>query len=61
MAEFMTGTDVALVLLVSPATVRAMAERGELRVAARTESGIRLFQREEVLRVAQKRKEASDE
>ncbi len=44
--------DASRILLVTPQTVRLMVRRGVLPVAARTEGGIRLFQRSDVERVA---------
>jgi excisionase family DNA binding protein len=49
---FLTPADAARVLGVTPATIRLMVQRGDLRVAAMTESGIRLFERAEVERLA---------
>lgn len=60
MADYLTGTDVALILRVSSDTVRAMADRGDLPVAARTKSGIRLFDRAAVLRIAHEREQEKD-
>lgn len=51
----MTAGDAAAVLGLTPAGVRAMADRGDLRVAARTEGGIRLFDPHEVERLAAER------
>lgn len=53
----MTAGDAAKLLQVTPATVRNMADRGDLPVAARTEGGIRLFETEEVKELAEKRDE----
>lgn len=55
MKEFLTAGDAAQVLSVTPAAVRAMADRGDLEVAATTESGIRLFDRDAVEHLAAKR------
>jgi len=52
---YLTGGDAARVLGVTPATVRLMAQRGELTPAAETEGGIRLFRREDVEALARKR------
>lgn len=61
MKTFLTPADAARILEVTPSAVRLMAGRGELRIAATTESGIRLFERADVEALAKKRaKEADD-
>lgn len=57
MRPFMTAGDAAKVLRVTPATVRLMAERGDLKVAARTEGGIRLFLTKDVEELAEERRD----
>lgn len=62
MRTYLTTGDAARVLDVTPAAVRAMADRGDLPVAGETEGGIRLFKRETVVELAEEREEvASDE
>ena len=46
--------EAALALGVTPVTVRHMERRGELQ-AERTESGVRLFDRDAVMRLAEQR------
>lgn len=55
MDTYLTAGDAAPILQVTPAAVRAMADRGDLEVAATTESGIRLFDRDDVEHLAAKR------
>lgn len=55
MDSYLTAGDAARILEVTPATVRDMADRGDLEVEATTESGIRLFDREAVEHLAAKR------
>lgn len=55
MQTFMTPADAARILEVTPSAVRLMAGRGELRIAATTQSGIRLFERSDVEALAKKR------
>lgn len=55
MKQFLTAGDAAQILSVTPAAVRAMADRGDLEVAATTESGIRLFERATVEHLAAER------
>lgn len=55
MDTYLTAGDAARVLSVTPAAVRAMADRGDLEVTAKTESGIRLFKRETVQQLAAER------
>lgn len=56
-AKYLTASDAALVLQVTPGAVRMMLKRGELPVAERTEGGIRLFLRADVDRLASVRRE----
>lgn len=51
MPIYLTGADVARTLRLTTGAVRLMARRGELRVAAKTLSGIKLFLRKDVDRV----------
>lgn len=60
MKTYLTAGDAARILEVTPAAVRAMADRGDLEVAATTESGIRLFEHGAVMRLAEER-EVTDE
>jgi len=53
---YLTPADAALLLRVTPATVRQMVRRGELPVAATTERGSRLFHRKDVEALAAKRR-----
>lgn len=55
MERYLTAGDAARILDVTPATVRDMADRGDLEVAATTESGIRLFERDAVEHLAAQR------
>lgn len=55
MDTYLTAGDAAPILEVTPAAVRDMADRGDLEIAAKTESGIRLFEREAVEHLAAKR------
>ena len=52
---YLTTADASRVLEVTPATVRLMVRRGDLRARAWTESGVHLFHREDVERLARKR------
>jgi len=52
---FLTAADAGRILGVTPATVRLMVRRGDLRVAAMTESGLRLFRRVVVEKLASRR------
>ena len=54
-ADYLTPADASRILGVAPATVRQMARSGTLPVAARTESGNRLFERKAVEALATKR------
>jgi excisionase family DNA binding protein len=60
MAQLMTAADAARLLGVVPATVRQMERDGRL-PAMRTVGGIRLFQREDVERLARERFEQEPE
>ena len=53
--ELMTATDAGKVLGITPAGVRAIAEKGGL-AYEKTVSGFRIFRRSEVEKLAQKRK-----
>ena len=55
MNEYLTPADAALILQVTPAAVRLMAKRGDLRVSARTEKGNHLFDRADVIRLKEER------
>ena len=55
MKQFLTASDAARVLDVTPATVRQMHQRGTLPAAAETEGGIRLYLRRDVERLAKRR------
>ncbi len=55
MERLLSPSDAARILGVVPATVRAMALSGRLPPATMTESGIRLFRREDVERLAAER------
>ena len=57
---FLTAADAAQILGVTPATVRQMAQRGKLRVAATTVGGIRLFDLKEVRRMEQERQKRQE-
>jgi len=52
---YLSPAEASRVLTVTPATIRLMVRRGDLKVAAMTEGGMRLFERAEVERVAQRR------
>ena len=54
-ARFLSTADASRVLGVTPATVRLMARRGDLPVAAMTEGGMHLFRRTAVEALARKR------
>ena len=54
-SPYLTPADAALLLRVTPATIRQLVRRGELRVAATTERGGRLFQRKDVEALALRR------
>jgi len=53
----LTASDAARILGVTPAAVRLMHLRGDLELAARTASGMRLFHDDEVQRLATKRRD----
>ena len=53
--RFLSTADAARVLGVTPATIRLMARRGDLPVAAMTEGGIHLFRRTAVEALARRR------
>jgi DNA-binding transcriptional MerR regulator len=53
------AAEAARILGVTPATVRLMESRGDL-PAKRTESGVRIFDRADVLRLAAERDAARD-
>ena len=55
----LTASDAARILGVTPAAVRLMHTTGKLKLAARTASGMRLFENDEVERLAAERREAS--
>ena len=55
MERYLTASDAARVLRVTPATVRLMVRRGALRPATTTEGGIRLFRRSDVESLARRR------
>lgn len=57
MSVLLLASDAARLLGVTPATVRMMARRGELRTAATTQTGTRLFAQSEVERLAKRRAE----
>ncbi len=54
----LSPSEAGRILGVAPATVRQMARNGVLAVAARTEGGNRLFEREAVKALARKREAA---
>lgn len=53
--NFLSTADAARILAVTPATVRLMVKRGDLAAAGATESGIRLFRKEDVESLAKGR------
>ena len=55
MEVFLSAADAGRLLQRTPSAVRQMQRRGELKVAAKTEGGIRLFRRSDVERLAKKR------
>ena len=55
MTVYLTPADAARILEVTPAAVRLMVGRGDLRADATTQSGILLFERETVEALAKKR------
>lgn len=56
MELFLSVADASRILSVTPQAVRLMVRQGKLAVAARTVGGIRLFQREDVERLANDRR-----
>lgn len=56
MTRYLSSADAARLLWVTPAAVRLMVKRGELRVAAATEGGIQLFTRSDVEKLSRHRK-----
>lgn len=59
MKRLLTSSDAARILGVAAATVRQMAKRGTLRVAAITDSGNRLFASEDVEALLARRRDAA--
>jgi DNA-binding transcriptional MerR regulator len=57
MADFLTAAGAGRILGVTPSAVHLMVQRGELRVASRTEGGILLFTRVDVETLASLRAE----
>lgn len=57
LSHFLSTADAARILGVTPATVRLMVKRGDLPTAGATESGIRLFHKEDVEKLAMRREE----
>lgn len=55
MSDYLTTADVARRLKLTPASIRLLARRGGLRIAATTEGGIRLFRQSDVERLAKRR------
>ena len=55
MTTLLSPADAARILKVVPATIRQMEARGVLALAARTESGMRLFRRADVEALARTR------
>jgi excisionase family DNA binding protein len=55
--QFLSSADASRVLGVTPATIRRMVRRGDLRAAAMTEGGIHLFRRKDVEALARRRVE----
>jgi DNA-binding transcriptional MerR regulator len=53
--SYLSAADAARILGITPAAVRLMHQRGDLPIAAKTESGIHLFSRAVVERVANDR------
>jgi excisionase family DNA binding protein len=58
METFLTPADAARVLGLTAASVRRMAREGQLKAAATTESGIRLFRRRDVISLVRRRARA---
>jgi Helix-turn-helix domain len=61
MIRYLSTADASRVLVVTPATVRLMAKRGELPIAGITEGGIQLFRRSEVERLAKSREKRREQ
>lgn len=57
MTKLLSTADAARLLNVTPVTVRLLARRGILPIAATTESGVRLFRTVDVERLAKRRAE----
>lgn len=57
MERYLSAHDASRILNVTAQAVRLMVQRGELRVAAETESRIRLFRRGDVEALATERRE----
>lgn len=55
MERFLSAADAARILKVTPAAVRSMHRRGALEAVAETEGGIRLYRRQDVETLAQRR------
>jgi DNA-binding transcriptional MerR regulator len=55
MIRYLSSADASRLLGVTPATVRLMVKREELRVSAVTEGGIQLFERADVEKLASQR------
>ena len=53
--RFLSSADASRILGVTPATIRLMVRRGDLRTAAMTEGGIHLFRRRDVDALARRR------
>jgi excisionase family DNA binding protein len=59
MKRLLTSSDAARILGVAAATVRQMAKRGVLRIAAVTDGGNRLFASEDVEALLARRRDAA--
>jgi excisionase family DNA binding protein len=57
MEAYLSPADAARILRVTTATVRKMEARGVLKLAGKTEGGIRLFRRHDVEALAKERRE----
>lgn len=53
--KLITATGASLILGVSSTHVRRLADAGEIPIAYRTESGIRMFEEKEILEAKEKR------
>lgn len=60
MERYLSANDAARILNVTAQSVHVMVRRGDLRVAGETESGIRLFRRVDVERLATERAATKD-